>query len=656
MFRRTGFVLALAALTTLFACGRANADGSRDGPSPLAPTDGRGDPGGHPGGGPPDGSGGESACAGGETTPPLPSQGVPTVLDACIPEGATDTLVVRLDRAVTVESADGFRLGGGAVQIASLEGEGGPAELTFSLTDHVLPDDRFTLHFWPELGRVVTEDASLALIDGQAVVNQATAYHGPGTLFYVAAAGDDDASGRSPAEAFATPARALEALSPGDYALLQRGDRWVLPARAKGPFRGHLEFPAGGQAGAYITLAAYGEGPRPRLEAPSGGNATIAVRNRSFVALDNLHVVADRGDYGVVFAGDAEAPVVSNCLVEARDGDGGFGGIYYGATLVEGEHVVAPVVRFNEIAGFKTNVSSNGYDMPSGAGRHRVIGGLIEGNAIRDVALPDGHDGLKVARGDYEGIVVRKNLITGWLDDGLETFGARDVVVELNELHSPRPPNEDLIGTNANHASQGIKAGGIDSQRGYTGREVIVRYNYVHDLPHETARSNGIMGNGGKSGSIYGNLVVDVRGIGIKIDCQGCDEAGWDVHHNTVVGAGEDGLQVYTNGAFDERVRIFNNLLDGQRRDLHASVGSGQAIGGHNLLAHGMPSGDFAGDNDATANFADLFVNLETRDLRLAPGAAAVDAGRPLEAYHVDFSGAPVGDAPDVGAREYDAP
>ncbi len=67
--------------------------------------------------------------------------------------------------------------------------------------------------------------------------------------------GDDDASGRTPAEAWRTLERVNRAdLRPGDRVAFRRGGIW----------RGQLR-PCSDAPGAPVTYAAYGEGPLPRL-------------------------------------------------------------------------------------------------------------------------------------------------------------------------------------------------------------------------------------------------------------------------------------------------------------------------------------------------------------------------------------------------------
>ncbi len=81
-------------------------------------------------------------------------------------------------------------------------------------------------------------------------------------LYYVDAfAGNDQASGRSPEEAWRTLTRANQAtFKPGDQLLLKRGGAWSEGLKLRG--RGTKKKP--------IILGAYGEGPRPRI---SGGES-----------------------------------------------------------------------------------------------------------------------------------------------------------------------------------------------------------------------------------------------------------------------------------------------------------------------------------------------------------------------------------------------
>jgi len=662
MDHRLGIVLTLASSVTL---GCASAEpGSPEDTAMTMPSledsegeggsgEGPGD-GGDTGGSDTDGGDAESGTETNGGTDSADEDGPLMLLEATIPASETDHLELRFNRAVAPTDGAGLRLVGGAASISGPSTVVDARVLSIPLSDHVLPDDAFTVTFWPELGAIEAatdseHDDRLAPLEGFPVDNEASGYEGDGQLYFVAADGDDGSSGMRD-----DPLRSLEVAAelaePGDYVLLQRGDTFALSSGQGGSFRGHFEPPRSGQPGRVITYGAYGSGERPRVEAPSGSGAAIAIRDADYVHLDNLEVIADDGDYGVLFVGRSTEPTVTNCRVRARNDNGGYGGIYFGAS-VGGEHVSHPVVRFNDVLGFRTNYSSNGYDMGD---RHEVLdGGLLEGNLSGDVTQDNGHDGFKAARGDFHGLVIRKNEVTGWLDDGLETFGAQNVVVEYNVLHSPQPPI--ISEGSGKHASQGIKAGGTDNANGYHAANITVRYNAVYDLPYDSS-SNGIIVNSGRSGEIYGNVVHDVRRIGIKIDCNPCEEKGWRVHHNTVVAAGTEAIQVYTGGSNGHRVWLFNNILDGATDDLRVSTGGGQStVGGGNLLVNGTASGAYEGD-DLEASLDSLFVDLEPRDLRLRADAPAVDAGLTVEGYGFDRAGVPVPtDAADVGAYEHHA-
>ncbi len=575
------------------------------------------------------------------------------LVSVSIDSEASNRLRLRFNRAVGPTDGAGVRLVGGAASIAGPPSQDDPFVLSFPLSDHVLPDDAFTVSIWPEQGLIESatpseHDDRLAAIEGVPVESDVESYAGEGSVYYVAADGRDGGDG-SRDDPFATLARGAQEAGPGDYVLLRRDDTFTLPNGPGGSFRGHFEPPTSGEPGRPVTFGAYGAGAKPRVEAPSGSGSTIAIRNADYVHLDSLHVVADGGDYGILFSGSSIEPTVSNCSVTARDDNGGYGGIYYAAS-VDGAHVRHPVVQFSDVRGFRTNFSSNGYDMSD---RHEVLdGGLLEGNVSGDVTIDNGHDGFKAARGEFNGLVIRRNVITGWLDDGLETFGAQDVTVEHNILHAPQPPA--ITEGAGNHASQGIKAGGTDSTNGYYAARIVVRYNEVYDLPYDAA-SVGIKVNGGRSGEIYGNVVHDVRRIGIKVDCDPCEEDGWRVHHNTVVAAGTDGIQVYNGGDFGHHVEIFNNILDGAAEDLRVTAGNGQsAVGGNNLLVHGSVGGDYQGSADFEAALDSLFEDLDGRDLHLRSGAAAIDAATLIEDYAIDRDGMPVPALDgDVGAYEH---
>ncbi len=106
--------------------------------------------------------------------------------------------------------------------------------------------------------------------------------------FHLDAEGGDDArSGLEPASAWRTLDRVNgRVFSPDDAILLKRGGHW----------HGTLRPAGSGTASAWITLGAYGEGPRPVVD--GGGADAVAIRDESFWTIRDLEVTTDPGGEG----------------------------------------------------------------------------------------------------------------------------------------------------------------------------------------------------------------------------------------------------------------------------------------------------------------------------------------------------------------------
>src|SRR5690606_33252528 len=106
--------------------------------------------------------------------------------------------------------------------------------------------------------------------------------------------------------------------------------------------------------------------------------------------------------------------------------------------------------------------------------------------------------------GKYHGLIIRKNEVYGWYDDGMDFYASEDVIIEYNTLHSPQQPAS---------SGQAIKAGGITRTEpvvGHRSKNIVVRYNTVYNLynhVNEEGSHNGIQTNSGGSGKVYGNVV-----------------------------------------------------------------------------------------------------------------------------------------------------
>lgn len=129
------------------------------------------------------------------------------------------------------------------------------------------------------------------------------------TTYYVSNAGQDNRSGRTPAEAWATLQQVQRATLPaGSVVRLARGSSFV------GPW----DVAASGTSDAEITIASYGEGPLPVV---SGAQSCVSVTG-SYVTVSEVHV--DRCGYaGVEVRGD-------DVTVRAVEATGSVAGVVVG--------------------------------------------------------------------------------------------------------------------------------------------------------------------------------------------------------------------------------------------------------------------------------------------------------------------------------------
>jgi hypothetical protein len=152
---------------------------------------------------------------------------------------------------------------------------------------------------------------------------------GAGRVIYVAAGGNPGAAGVSPERPAALAvAQALlaapTARAAGLTVLLRRGDRWRLPPRERCPmFAAHgrhtaLLVRASGEAGAPLTIGAWGEGPRPILEGegltghdPQGQDRSVGLllEGARHVAVRDLELRGFRDGARVISTRRQQAPV-----------------------------------------------------------------------------------------------------------------------------------------------------------------------------------------------------------------------------------------------------------------------------------------------------------------------------------------------------------
>ena len=100
--------------------------------------------------------------------------------------------------------------------------------------------------------------------------------------FHLDPDGDDNRDGLTPATAWRTLAKAnSRVFEPGDAILLKRGGKWL----------GTLSPAGSGTAGGWITIGAYGEGPRPLVD--GGPGDAVALSDVSYREIRDIEVTTD---------------------------------------------------------------------------------------------------------------------------------------------------------------------------------------------------------------------------------------------------------------------------------------------------------------------------------------------------------------------------
>lgn len=568
---------------------------------------------------------------------PLLMYAQPRVIKAEIQDNRSNVLQVTFSESISVSSAEGFRLVGGTARIKSLLGGSGSSTLFFSLTDFVLPDDHFSLLYWQEIGDAKAASGRLLGFEDLPVANQTDRYHGSGTIYYVSTSGNDAFKGTSPQAPFRNPAKALSLAKPGDFVLLKRGDSWENVNQ--------LAFSNHGSTNKYIVLSAYGEGKKPLLVGSLSNEAVLI--NRSFVQLDNIHVLAKDNLYGILNTNNAESVIISNSIVEAVDRSPSSGRTDH-AIFFATSGVKNPIIINNTVSGARWGISSSGfpYSETNGIPDHQVYGGLVENNSILNTADASfsGNDGVQMARGDYNGIIIRKNKIFQWADDGIDTYLGFNLIIEYNSLTNPR-----------NSAANAIKCGGVarggnEMPVGRKSTGIVVRYNHIFDI-NLGSNNHAINTNDGGQATIYGNLAYNISGSGCQVSG---DINRFDIFNNTFINCNY-GISCWTNGNNAGEIYISNNILEGSSNDVNANTrGTGQNMkGANNILINNKTGGNYEGNNDLAAQKNALFVDGLQNNFILTETSPAIDKGLATPGYNKDLHGNLIHNKTDIGALEY---
>ena len=443
------------------------------------------------------------------------------------------------------------------------------------------------------------------------------------TYYVSSSQGDDRWLGSSSASAWQTLGRLSRvSLQAGDSVLLRRGDAWdelLMLNKLRGT------------AAAPIVVGAYGSGEKPRLH-PRLADQVIHLQHSHHVQVQQLHIQAPSGKKGIRISGDSRFVRVSHCRVEGHVDGSSRHGIVYAATS-GGKKPTYPVVEHNEVSFFYEAIIGGG-----GVNR----GGRVAHNYVHSATPTNSSDLIRAIGGDFEGLTIAHNHLTGWYDDAIDLYTGSNVVVEHNRVHTPA---ERILGS-----GNGIKLGGITNQvaKAPTSHGNVARYNVIYDLNQrrDGHLCNGIDTNGGYDCEIYGNLIYRVQGDGIVANGDDCV-----VYNNTVV-SDHVALYLHPRGV---QAQAYNNILSGRLQDVNVNHGSSGIRGSNNLLVHDRKRGNYRSQGDLQGDPG--FVNPQAAQFTLKANSKVINAGVNLEQieYTEDIEGKTIQQLPDVGAFEWTA-
>lgn len=523
----------------------------------------------------------------------------------------------------------------------------------------------------------------------------------PGTTYYLSAAGDDSASGRSAGEAWRSLGKVNATIfQPGDSILLRSGDNWT----------GQLWPKGSGTQGQAIVIDRFGVGPKPRIAGNGTVKEAVRLHNQEYWEIRNLDVsnAAPAGDVpganlddlrGIGVLGD-NGRTLHHLVIDSVDvhdvtgeikwigGDPGnnspgvswgtgwdrsknSGGIIFltavadavnpgNPTVLDGIAVQNSTIKNTSFA----NITVKQYtgDAPgavrTGWGERRTAGDprftphtnvTIRGNYLSQAGTGFGGNGVYLT--NVRGALVERNVLKEVAVSGIETFAADQVTVQFNEIYGTR------------HAQGGADANGFDPDIATTNQ--LFQYNYLHD------NTDGILLCACRGGTNFGSAVVRYNVV--------TGSKRWNLHMSQVSGSF---AQVYHNtfasteapfmvsGAVSGQVELRNNVFASARPV--SFLQSPTVAYGNNGYSLGLtvPVGDAAAmhadpgflDPDVSGPYGDEHAGplLETaRAFALAPESDFVDAAAFVaDRGDRDYLGTPVaaGGAADIGAFELGPP
>ena len=245
---------------------------------------------------------------------------------------------------------------------------------------------------------------------------------------------------------------------------------------------------------------------------------------------------------------------------------------------------------------------------------------------------------------DCSGSVVSGNDISEFMDDGIDLYWAKNVIIEGNIIHDSKVGGE----------GKGIKCGGAP---GSTGNQIL--RNHVYNI--NTGNQQGIVTNSSSDGKIAYNIVHDVkRGIVVAPLTASGGNNNWEIYNNVLFNCSEIGIHILKG--IDGNNQLYataqNNICDGQDYDLNCQEYS-NVTGGYNCLINDAivtGSGAYTGNANDLYLTNPLFIDASNNDFHLQLSSPCIEAGIDVGLTQ-DYDGNPVphGGGVDIGACEYQA-
>ena len=364
-------------------------------------------------------------------------------------------------------------------------------------------------------------------------------------VFYVRAAGDDGADGRTPASAFATITRGTAAVrNPADRVIVGPGvyrEGNLAPARSG--FEGHAVELLGDATG-----QATGDPPgEVRVEPPAASTTGFLLAGMHHVLIEGFTIVGGV-DAGVQVRPDVDGVPSADITIRAVETRGS---AKRGIDVTAGGTIVIEECR--AISNGASGISLVGV---VGAGtRLQVVGNVATGNGVHGIFVADAVGGVvdsnEVRDNQESGILVRSS-------DGI-----------------------DIVGNTAVGNRLGIAAGAGSEPEAVVG-DVIVRDNEVR-----TAREVGIDVATRGTATLVANAVTGSGVSGVLV--VGVGAAGLALEDNTVTQSGGDGVLVRDLDTLTSRA---NAVEENQGAGVRVQRARNVTLNADTLAANGEPGLD----------------------------------------------------------------